>query len=489
MLIAVACLHAAAQGDFLKTDGQVIRNRSGQGDTVWLYGVNFGGLFVHEVWMSPLLGANTEWDSRATLTSRFGAAQAQKLLDTYWDSWATADDFKKIAADGMNTVRMPVYFLDFMDDNGVWRKDSSGAIDFRRLDRLVNAAAKEGVYTLLDLHGAPGSQNGDRHSGKTTGANLYTTPRYQAMLVDFWLKVAEHYRDHPAIAGYDLMNEPSQTFPAAMGQNVVDLYDRCYKAIRTVDTNHIVWMEAIWAWDLLPDPKAKGWKNVAYSLHYYKWTENLDYNAMKGFIDAKVNDARKWGAQYNVPHLAGEFSFFGNPQVWNYSMDKITRENWHWTLWSYKVTDRNSSWGLYTANDGGPNKPNVATDSYEQILKKWGSWNTAAYFTRNPMVGDAAKNAAGLRKAVRPIPVPVAPAAPARGRMGLRVTGTLLRAEMPGDGTWTVAIGDTRGKTVRRAARRGRGFTVPIDGLANGAYGVTVGDGRRTWSGRVALQR
>lgn len=44
-------------------------------------------------------------------------------------------------------------------------------------------------------------------------------------------------------------------------------------------------------------------------------------------------------------------------------MDKITRENRHWTIWSYKVTDNGSSWGLYTANDAGPNKPNVNTES------------------------------------------------------------------------------------------------------------------------------
>src|SRR4051812_46796111 len=90
LLALTAAVPARAQNavGFLKTDGTAIRDAGGAGDTVRLYGVNFGGLFVHEPWMSPLLGANTEWDSRTTLETRFGKAPAQKLLATYWDSWA-----------------------------------------------------------------------------------------------------------------------------------------------------------------------------------------------------------------------------------------------------------------------------------------------------------------------------------------------------------------------------------------------------------------
>jgi endoglucanase len=492
ILFGGGCIASFAQGNFLKTDGIYIRNQSGEGDTVWLYGMNFGGLFVHEVWMSPLLGVRTEWDSRATLVNRFGAVQAQKLLNAYWDSWATSADFKNMASDGMNTVRMPVYFLDYMDDNGVWRKDSAGAIDFSRIDKLVDQAMKAGVYTIIDLHGAPGSQNGNEHSGKTTGANLYTTARYQTMLVDFWAKMAEHFKDNPHIAGYDLLNEPSSTFPGAMGQNVVDLYDRCYKAIRQVDTNHIVFMEAIWAWSLLPDPKTKGWSNVAYSLHYYKWEQNTDYNAMKGFFDGKFADTKKWMTQYNVPHLAGEFTCFGNPQVWDYVMPQMTRENWHWTVWSYKVTGTNSSWGHYTANNPGPNTPNVVTDSYDQILQKWSRWDSPAYFKRNPMVGDAVKKAAALRKSIRPTPVPVTVAASGttmRKKLGVRISGGSWRIGMPEAGSWTVTLSDVRGRTLRALARDGRSFALAADGLENGVYGITVEDGNRSYFGRVVVKR
>ncbi|MDB5047022.1 MAG: glycoside hydrolase family 5 protein [Fibrobacteres bacterium] len=482
---------AQASRPFLKTDGIYIRNGNGTGDTVWLYGVNFGGLFVHEPWMSPLAGPTTEWDSRTTLETRFGKPAAQKLLATYWDSWATAVDFKNIAADGMNCVRMPVYFLDFMDDNGNWRMDSvTKAIDFARIDKLVNAATAAGVFTVLDLHGAPGSQNGNQHSGKTTGANLYTTPRYQDMLIKFWTGMADHFKDNPAIAGYDLLNEPSSTFPGAMGQNVVDLYDRSYKAIRTLDSNHIVFMEAIWAWNLLPDPKTKGWSNVSYSLHYYQWTNNSDFNTMKTFFDGKISDAKTWSVKYQVPHFAGEFTLFGNPQVWDYGMTAIVKENWNWTFWSYKVTGTNSSWGLYTAKNPGPNTPNVNTDTYDQILQKWGHWDTPTYFTRNAMVGDAVKKAALLRPVVRPTLTPTSVAG--RGKeqgLALRLSGRALAISLPQAGTWRVTLRNLRGKAVRSLRAEGKSFSMPAEGLENGVYGVTVDGADQSYSGRIVIER
>ena len=39
---------------------------------------------------------------------------------------------------------------------------------FDRLDWFIEEAAKHGIYTLIDMHGAFGSQNGKDHSGDIT---------------------------------------------------------------------------------------------------------------------------------------------------------------------------------------------------------------------------------------------------------------------------------------------------------------------------------
>ena len=35
---------------------------------------------------------------------------------------------------------------------------------FKHLDRVIDACARHGIYTILDLHAAPGGQNTDWHS-------------------------------------------------------------------------------------------------------------------------------------------------------------------------------------------------------------------------------------------------------------------------------------------------------------------------------------
>lgn len=41
------------------------------------------------------------------------------------------------------------------------------------IDRVFNFAKKYGMKILLDMHGLPGSQNGENHSGCITGTDNY----------------------------------------------------------------------------------------------------------------------------------------------------------------------------------------------------------------------------------------------------------------------------------------------------------------------------
>ena len=115
-----------AQTDFLKTDGMNIRNNMGKGDTVRLYGVNFGGWEIIETWMAPMNGAHNEWDARNLLASRFGWDSAVALKKIYLNSSFQSDDFPRIAAEHLNCVRLPMLWCDYMDTNGNWLKKPDG---------------------------------------------------------------------------------------------------------------------------------------------------------------------------------------------------------------------------------------------------------------------------------------------------------------------------------------------------------------------------
>ena len=61
-----------------------------------------------------------------------------------------------------------------------------------------------------------------------------------------WYKIADHYKNNPVVAGYDLLNEPMADYMSDSGLNETkqerlsilwNVYDKAYKRIRTVDTN------------------------------------------------------------------------------------------------------------------------------------------------------------------------------------------------------------------------------------------------------------
>jgi len=128
-------------------------------------GVNLGGWLVLEPWITPSIFDNTgntniidEWT--------FGQLQdrttALNVLTNHWNTWITESDFAAIAAAGLNHVRLPI---------GYWAFDVSGGEPFIQgqlpfLTKAVGWAQAHGLKLIVDLHGAPGSQNGFDNSGR-----------------------------------------------------------------------------------------------------------------------------------------------------------------------------------------------------------------------------------------------------------------------------------------------------------------------------------
>ena len=52
-------------------------------------------------------------------------------------------------------------FMRYLDDMNPRVLKQSG---FKHLDRVIDICARHGIYTILDLHAAPGGQNTDWHS-------------------------------------------------------------------------------------------------------------------------------------------------------------------------------------------------------------------------------------------------------------------------------------------------------------------------------------
>jgi len=347
-----------ASGDFLTVRGTKIVNRAGR--RVYLRGTNAGGWLVHEEWMCPT-AAPDQKTIRDTLEARFGAALRDELIGVYRDAYWTEQDFTRCAEIGMTCLRLPFIYWDVADEDGNILPDG-----FRRLDWFVDNCAKRGMYVILDLHGAYGSQNGKHHSGQVNdGRQLYFNEENRARTVRLWEQIARHYAGNPAVAAYDLLNEPERD--AGFTDKVQwDFYDELYRAVRAVDPGHIIALEACWWPSSLPNPRVYGWKNVMYQYHHYAWGAQ---GAGDVIAHSKGEILGIWRAFHGVPVLIGEFTDFHYPEAWDYTLGAYNAMGYHWTTWTYKVTGSGgATWGLYNHN---PPKVNVAADSEAEIREKW----------------------------------------------------------------------------------------------------------------------
>lgn len=104
--------------------------------------------------------------------------------------------------------------------------------NFTHLDQALAHAQSRGMKVILDMHSGGAHQKGD------TAPKIGSTQVPISAFAFFWSEMAKKYKDHPAVIGYDLVNEPHLTeavwFEAA--QEAVN-------AIRRWDTNKFVYVE------------------------------------------------------------------------------------------------------------------------------------------------------------------------------------------------------------------------------------------------------
>ncbi len=369
------------------------------GNQIRLIGVNAGQILLQEGWMSPFAlepltdgdgsyvkddDGNlqypefTEEEFRAGLASNPNLQDhdIDELMEYYWSCFFTEEDFRIVKEElGMNTIRLPFYYLNILNEDLSLKSEEDA---FSYLDWFISQAAKHELYVVLDLHGAPGSQNGYEHSGAAQReANLWENDAYVAATVALWDFVSEHYTDTAPelgkwIATYDLLNEPTYEYGSTTTEECWEVFDRIYDNIRENGDMHVITMEGCWDFSALPDPADYGWENVQYEYHWYNWQNGLvPYDAFFAYYDTTNQ-----GRDYDVPVYIGEFTAFEDKDAWTQMLDLFEERNYSWTVWNYKTTVTGwwtSSWGVYTVQmnldtAAEETKCNVAACTYEEFV-------------------------------------------------------------------------------------------------------------------------
>jgi glucan 1,3-beta-glucosidase len=169
--------------------------------------VNLGGWLVLEPWITPSIfepwAENQIVKDEFTFCQTLGKTEAESRLQSHWSSWITASDLAAIKNAGLNHVRIPI---------GYWAVSPlagdpyvQGAYDY--LGKALDWAHSNGLMVMIDLHGAPGSQNGFDNSGRK-GAIDWTQGDTVTQTKTALNKIRNDHAAHPAVAAIELLNEP-----------------------------------------------------------------------------------------------------------------------------------------------------------------------------------------------------------------------------------------------------------------------------------------
>jgi len=139
-----------------------------------IYGVNLGGLFVLEPFITASYfdkyspAAVDEWTlsiAMANDTASGGIGQ----LETHYATFITEEDIAEIAGAGLNWLRIPIGFWAIETWPG---EPFLAKTSWTYFLRVLGWARKYGLRVCLDLHAVPGSQNGLNHSGRLSPVNF-----------------------------------------------------------------------------------------------------------------------------------------------------------------------------------------------------------------------------------------------------------------------------------------------------------------------------
>jgi glucan 1,3-beta-glucosidase len=177
-----------------------------------LRGVNLGGWLVLEKWMTPSLFEGLQATDETSYCVELGA-RAEKTLQQHWNTFIVREDFAWLAKIGINAVRIPLGHWIFGSDYPYHRAYGSVAHPFVEggmaiLDRAFDWAEEYGLHVVLDLHAAPGCQNGFDNGGIKDVCEWHTKDEYLAHSLNVLERLAERYRDRPALHAIEVLNEP-----------------------------------------------------------------------------------------------------------------------------------------------------------------------------------------------------------------------------------------------------------------------------------------
>ncbi|GLT93839.1 hypothetical protein SLE2022_116130 [Rubroshorea leprosula] len=336
----------APNGFFLQAKSEVLVTADYQGSSTW--GDDDPSVFVMKI--------STTLRGEFQVTNGYGIDKAPEIMREHWKTFIVEDDFKFISENGLNAVRIPV---------GWWiASDPTPPLPYvggslQALDNAFSWAEKYGVKIIIDLHAAPGSQNGWEHSSSRDGSQDWgqTDDNIQqtVVVIDF---LTARFAKSSSLYAVELINEPLA--PGASLENMTKYYKAGYEAVRKhSSTAYVVMSNRLGP--MKPRelfPLASGMSRSVIDVHYYSLfanvfdnmtvQQNIDFintnrTAQLNYVtqsNGPLTFVGEWVAEWQVTGASKvEYQRFGKAQLQVYS-----RATFGWAYWTLKNV--NNHWSL-----------------------------------------------------------------------------------------------------------------------------------------------
>ncbi|MBN1411775.1 MAG: cellulase family glycosylhydrolase [Spirochaetales bacterium] len=338
-------------------NGKIVKK---SGEAVRLRGTCIGGWMNMEHFIDGY--PDTENSLRTLFHELIGPEKGRFFFDRLLDYFFAEEDVIFIKRSGATVIRLPLNYRHFERDSEPYKYLDAG---FKRLDEALEWCAKHGLYAILDLHSVQGWQNPDWHCDNPTLYALFWSHRhFQDRFIALWEEFARRYKGNPAVAGYNVMNEPvTGAINGWYGQKyktewdiINRVYSRVVKAIRAIDEEHIIILEGDLFSTLFSKLDAPFAGNLLYSSHNYHQC-GFAPGEYPGKMGEEMWDRAKqekmirgcegvaYSQKHNVPLWVGEFGArvtedAGETEAHAKALDDqvgiFEDLGLHWTSWTYK---------------------------------------------------------------------------------------------------------------------------------------------------------
>ena len=260
--------------------------------------------------------------------------------------------------------------------------------DFQKLKDTLDVALRHNVKVLLTMFSLPGARNRQDNDYKFD-YRLWTDQKYQQQAIAFWKELAARLKNHPAIVGYNPLNEPHPARRDGFESNedsegFADWLNRHKGGTSDLNRFNRLIVKAIRSEDKQTPIILDGWFHsspdgfshltpvdddaVLYAFHFYEPWIFVTYRVNKGRfsypdrmpgdnsettsrwtvaqIHRRLQPVVEWAQRYNIPtwriiaeELGCDRRVSGAKEYLEDIVGVFNEARWHWAFYSFRASD------------------------------------------------------------------------------------------------------------------------------------------------------